>query len=80
MTDKTIDYTAAHIAMLEMQVIELRAKRDTLERENAALRRDLEAAKSELDASAVWVDGFASGANLRAIADLSAGFPAGAVV
>ena len=51
-----------------------------LERENAALRRDLEAAKSEIEPEGIWVDGFASGANLRAIADLSAGFPAGAVV
>ena len=80
MTDQTIDYTAAHITMLEMQVIELRAKQDTLERENATLRRQLAAALSEIESDGVFLDGFASGANLRAIADLSAGFPAGAVV
>ena len=34
----TIDYTAAHIQTLEMQVIRLRAERDTLRAENESLR------------------------------------------
>lgn len=58
----TIDYTAAHIKTLEMQVIRLRAERDTLKRENALLR-------SGIDAEAAYVDAFADGANLRTVGE-----------
>lgn len=56
----TIDYTAAHIQTLEMQVIRLRAERDTLRRENELLRED---------ADKLYVDGFADGANLRTVGE-----------
>lgn len=64
-----IDYTAAHIQTLEMQVIRLRAERDTLERDNRYLKRALKAALSQIDASAVYCDGFADGANLRTVGE-----------
>lgn len=53
------------IAALEMQVIRLRAERDTLKRENALLR-------SGIDARDGYVEGFADGAELqRPVIDLS---------
>lgn len=58
----TIDYTAAHIQTLEMQVIRLRAERDTLRRENALLR-------SEIDPDVDVVAFFALGANLRTVGE-----------
>ncbi len=65
----TIDYTAAHIQTLEMQVIRLRAERDTLERDNRYLKRALQAALSELDPTAIFCDGFVLGANLRTVGE-----------
>lgn len=58
----TIDYTAAHIQTLEMQVIRLRAECDTLERHNALLR-------SGIDPDGEFTDGFVLGANLRTVGE-----------
>lgn len=67
MTDKTIDYTAAHITMLEMQVIELRAQNDTL-------RRRLALAEAGIDFAGEYNAGFLHGSRLLAPLDLAEEF------
>ena len=62
MTDKTIDYTAAHIAMLEMQVIELRA-------ENDRLRRRLALAEAGIDLAGEYQAGVALGMAISAASE-----------
>lgn len=62
MTDKTIDYTAAHITMLEMQVIELRA-------ENDRLRRRLALAEAGIDLAGEYQAGVALGMAISAASE-----------